>query len=228
MTITLQNIKDQVLARADMSKTGFIGNDELIFYINQERIELYDLIVSAYEDYFFSSVQFTLNGTTDGYSMPSSIYKLRGVDKQISGNNNWQTINRYNFNDRNKYNNAYGAMTRYPVPLVQYSWNGATLNIIPTTQNAGTYKVSFIPHILNLDDGYNTVEDPILETWIEYVIVGAAIKCLGKEESDASLLVMQKQLLTARIQAMAPNKDDAEPKHVSDSWACYDGLRGSR
>ena len=227
MTITLADIQTQVLARSDMTNSGFIGTDELTFYINQERIELYDLVVAAYEDYWSSSIQFTLDGTTDGYTMPSSIYKLRGVDKQISGANTWQTISRFNFGDRNQYNNAFGIMNRYPVPLVQYSWTGTIMNIVPTAQNSGIYKITFIPHLVNLDDGYNTVEDPILETWIEYVIVGAAIKCLNKQQDDTSVLMMQKQALMARIQAMAPVRDDAMPKHVSDSHSYGGWLNGS-
>ncbi len=227
MTITLTDIKNQVLDRADMSGTNFISSSELTFYINQSYYELYDLIVEAFDDYYMSYVQFTLTSGSDGYSMPDVIYKLRGVDMLVSGPNSWVSLNRYNFNDRNMYNAPFGVFSRFTYQTLMYSWTGNKLKIIPQEQNTGTYRLSYTPNLIPLDDGYNTTLDPILERWSDYIIVDSAIKCLAKEESDPSVLIMQKQALMARIQKMAPNKDNAQPKHVSDSYNSNGGRFGS-
>lgn len=229
MTYTFQNIKDQVLAKADMTNTGFIGNSELEFYINQSQDELFDLIVASYDDYFMNSLTFILDGTTDGYNTTNlNIYKLRGVDRQVSGPDTWVSIDRYNFNDRNQFSNNFGVITRFPFQLVKYAFLGTSLDIIPKQQNSGTYKLSYIPNCIPLDDGYNGVLNQLLEKWVDYIIVDSAIKCVQKEESDCSLLMAQKSALIGRIQKMAPNRDDAIPKHRSDSGLGNRGGWGGR
>lgn len=220
--ITLAQIKLRVLDLADMQNTNFIGDDELTFYINQAYTELYDLIIASFEDYYMNSLQFTLSGTTDGYSMPTSIYKLRGVDYNVnSGPTQWFSLNRFMFGDRNRYNTPWGLIGWYPWQNLMYSWTGSILKIIPETQNAGTYRVWYTPYLVPLDNTINTTFDPILEQWVDLVVVGTAIKCLNKEESDTSVLIMQKQALTQRIEGMAPNRDNNQPKYVMDSWSNY-------
>lgn len=51
--------------------------------------------------------------------------------------------------------------------------------------------------------------------WSEYVIIDAAIKCLIKEESDVQVLLLEKQQVLARIEAMASNRD-GQPERVTD------------
>jgi len=55
--------------------------------------------------------------------------------------------------------------------------------------------------------------------WSEYVIIDAAIKCLVKEESDVQVLIMEKQQVLARIEAMASNRDAGDPERVTDVHA---------
>jgi hypothetical protein len=52
--------------------------------------------------------------------------------------------------------------------------------------------------------------------WEEYVIVDAALKAMGKEESDVSLLSAQKLAMTKRLQDMADARDAANGATVSD------------
>lgn len=219
MTISLADIKLRVLDLADMKNTGFIGDDELTFYINQEYTELYDLVVASFEDYFMNNLQFTLTGNQDGYSMPNQVYKLRGVDYNVnSGPTQWYSLNRFMFGDRNRYNTPWGLIGWYPWQNLMYSWTGSMLKIIPETQAAGTYRVWYTPHLVQLDNTVNMLFDPTLEQWVDIIIVGAAIKCLNKEESDVSVLMAQKQMLVQRIEGLAPNKDNNMPKYVISSW----------
>lgn len=53
--------------------------------------------------------------------------------------------------------------------------------------------------------------------WEEYVIVDAAIKALVKQEQDSTALMMQKQELKQRIEAMAEGRDAGEAIHSSDT-----------
>lgn len=53
--------------------------------------------------------------------------------------------------------------------------------------------------------------------WEEYVVVDAALKAMGKEESDMSLLAQQKLMMVKRLQDMAANRDAGMPATVSDN-----------
>lgn len=58
--------------------------------------------------------------------------------------------------------------------------------------------------------------------WEEYVIVDAALKAMGKEESDVSLLAQQKMAMVKRLQDMAANRDAANPSTVADvQWSDF-------
>lgn len=69
--------------------------------------------------------------------------------------------------------------------------------------------------------------------WEEYIICDVAIKCLAKEESDASVFMAQKLALEKRIEAAAENRDAGSPQTVADArrgmlgWPEYEGGPGS-
>lgn len=52
--------------------------------------------------------------------------------------------------------------------------------------------------------------------WEEYVIVDAALKAMGKEETDPSLIAQQKLMMKQRLQDMAANRDAGNPARVAD------------
>lgn len=52
--------------------------------------------------------------------------------------------------------------------------------------------------------------------WEEYVVIDAALKSMGKEESDVSVLAAQKLAMLKRLQDMAENRDAGSPATVVD------------
>lgn len=52
--------------------------------------------------------------------------------------------------------------------------------------------------------------------WEEYIVLDAALKAMGKEESDVSLLAAQKLMMKQRLIDMAANRDAANPATVVD------------
>jgi len=57
--------------------------------------------------------------------------------------------------------------------------------------------------------------------WEEYIIVDAAIKILGKEESDATVMGGRKAALLGRIQSIAENRDQGAPGKTVDVQGNY-------
>ena len=57
--------------------------------------------------------------------------------------------------------------------------------------------------------------------WEEYIVVDAAIKMLGKEESDVTVLGGRKAALVGRIQGIAANRDQGAPGKTVDTTGNY-------
>ena len=58
-----------------------------------------------------------------------------------------------------------------------------------------------------------------LEGWLEYVITDVCIKALGKQDTDASVFIRQKAMLTERINNEAQNRNIGSPGTVQDIYA---------
>lgn len=214
----LSDIRTAVRQRADMVNTQFVTNTELNGYINASFGELYDLLVSRFEDYFMKldptthePPQFTLSGSQSSYVLPSDFYKLRGLDSNGGGASEWLTVNNFNFINRNRRSVN---RLNYGMRGLNYRIMNDVLKIFPADQAAGTYRIWYIPRVptLTLDadstSGYTMDFD-------EYIVVDSAIKCLVKEESDVSVLMAEKEILRQRILAMSANRDASAPEKVS-------------
>lgn len=217
MAFTLADIKTQVRQRADMENSTFIKDDELKNYINNSYAELYDILVSRFEDYFSKSESFSLTGASNNHSLPSDLYKVRGVDYMLSTNDP-VTLRRWNFDERNKIARTTTRALR-GVGDRQYRVMGQNLTVLPSDKAPGNYQLWYIPRYNPLSLDADTLGDVL--DFAEYIIVDAAIKCLIKEESDTSVLLAIKQGLKARIEAMASNRD-TQPDRIADVSGYYD------
>lgn len=195
-TMTLAQLQLAVRQRADIVNSQFVSDDELTSYINQSYFELYDLIVSRYGDNYYvqTPYQFTTNGTDAQFPLPTDFYKLLGVDLSLTNQSNtFVTLKPFEFAERN--NGAWISSNQIPTAgqLIQL-W----------------YVPQWTPLVLTTDTAVNVAG------WLEYIIIDAAIKCMQKEESDVTVLGLQKGAIIARIEAMAANRDAGMPARVSD------------
>lgn len=210
--------------RADRVNSKFITDAEWNQYINQSYFELYDLLVSLYEDYFLAS---PVSAVTDGtaqialpngsnYSSAPSFYKLMGLDCCLNATANaWVTLRKFNFGDRNKF--VFPNITSTPLGIfnMQYRVMGSNIQMIPTPSAGQTIRIWYIPRLTQLLQDSDIADG--VSGWTEYMICDAAIKALQKEESDVSVLMAEKQALIARIQGSGMNRDAGEPSTISNS-----------
>lgn len=223
--MSLGQIRLLAQQRADRVNSNFLKLPEWNSNINQSLFELYDLLITTYEDYFLAPVvEFVADGTTSSYPLPDGLlysgapafYKLSGVDLGISNANNaFVTLNKFNFADRNRYVYPNSASTIYGVFNLQYRLMGSNILFIPTPSASQILRLWYIPRLTQLLQDTDTTSSGI-SGWIEYVIIDAAIKALQKEESDVSVLMAQKMALIKRIQDSASNKDAGRPDTVSN------------
>lgn len=233
-SMSLLDLRNAVRQRSDMQNSTFVSDVELNSYINQSYFELYDLLVTLFEDYYLApAVIFQTDGSSqyplpDGvlYSGSPSLYKLMGVDLGISSNTNaWVTLKKFNFISRNRYVYPQLTSTYLGVFNLRYRMMGNNLLFIPTPSAGQFIRVWYIPRLSTLVNDSDLCDG--ISGWTEYIICDASIKCGQKEETDISVLAGQKAALIDRIQSSAMNRDAGEPDTISDtrtraeSWGGY-------
>lgn len=204
--------------RADRVNSNFVTMPEWNTYLNQSYFELYDLLITTYEDYYTKATPYTFStdGTTAKYTLPTDFYKLQGVDCGVGASSNaFQTVHNFNFIDRNRYMYPGNTSTFLGVFNLRYRLFGNTLFFIPTPQGGQTIRVWYIPRLEQLLKDTDIASG--VSGWLEYVIVDAAIKALQKEEADISALAGQKEMLRQRIQDSAMNRDAGQPQKISNT-----------
>ena len=244
--VSLSDLRTLVRQRADQENSQFVTDQELRQYINRSYCELYDLLITNAnsEDYFLNSSTVTLVSGTQTYDLPADFYKLRGVDLNMGSDT--FPLRRYNFPQRD-VGSRYSVPYRYryhiqgsSLRLTPSPSTNDTLTVwyIPspkkflektaTAITRGTSRSE--EHTSELDSSgladpttFGNIESrfDFYSGWDEYIICGAAIDCMVKEESDPSALMKMKEETKIRILSVSDNRDLGEPATVTDMAVYY-------
>lgn len=219
--------------RADRVNSTFVTPPEWNSYINQSYFELYDRLVTVFEDYYVATpAVFSVSGTAGSYPLPDgtisftnpsgnafvapAFYKLLGVDCGLSPNANaWTTLKKFDFIARNRFVFPNVTSTFLGVFNLQYRVLGNNIQFIPVPAGNQNIRIWYIPRLTQLVQDTDIMDG--ISGWTEYVIVDAAIKALQKEESDVSGLMAQKADLIKRIEESASNRDAGAPDTISNT-----------
>lgn len=220
--------------RADKLKSQYLTTDEWNSNINQSIYELYDILVTKFgDDYFFAPpLLIPLTGQVsyplpDGsnYAGAPAIYKLNGVDSNVSGaapgpNAGWVPLARSNWIDRDRYT-VFPGQSGSLNNMYQMSYRemGNQLYIFPSNQNM-LIQIWYVPIMTQLLQDTDMLAFSI-SGWSEYIIVDAAMKAMIKEESleKWNALAQMKMSLMERIETTAANRDVGMPNSVSNTRA---------
>lgn len=209
---TRAELRDRARQRADMERSQYISDGELNVYLQQSWFELYDILVSRFEDYYSTTVTSTVAGGSSSIALPADFYKLRGVDYQLDGST-YSTLRAFNFLERNKRARNFDRLIAGRRNIV-YRLMGNQLLLLPENDAVGTYRIWYIPRCPTFVDDTTQVNNVL--DFDEYIVVDAAIKMLSKEESDIAPLLAEKAALKVRIESMSSNRDAGEPATVQD------------
>lgn len=242
--MSLLELRLRCKQRADRVNSNFVNTAEWDNFIDLAAYELYDLIITAYEDYFKApNASFTSTGNTWIYPLPDGIttfqddnggnivakplYKLLGVDLALNtANNAYVTVNKFNFMDRNKFVYPNTASTIYGVFNLQYRMLGTNMEFVPTPSAGQKIRIQYIPRLpaLLADTDITTIG---FSGWIQYVIARAAKYALDKEESDTTSLDSEILFLKGRIEESSVNRDAGQPDKISNTRSgTWDDGRG--
>jgi len=228
---------------ADRVNSNFVTDSEWNSFIRLAMYELYDLLITTYEDYSIAPYAFiNTTGSVQNYAMPDgtnylggvlggstgaplpAFYKLVGVDLGVNTSNNaWVTLNRYDYIDRNAYVYPNSTSTIYGVYNMRYrpmGGNGGgpgTINFIPTPAGNQQVRLTYAPRLPSLlaDTDVTTIG---WSGWLRYVIARTAKYALDKEQDiDTTKLTEEIVFLKQRIEQSASNKDYGQPDTISET-----------
>jgi hypothetical protein len=213
---TLGAVRTAAQLRADMANSQFLTTAEWNANIQSSYQELYDLLVQKYGDNYYVTTTFSI--TTDGinerFALPVDFYKLLGASLVVTTSSPTQylTLRPFMFGERDALS-VPGMAIRGRTSL-RYRIDGNNLWLRPFPMGGHVIQLYYIPRLVVPVLDADTIDG--VNGWEEYIVVDAAIKAMQKEESDCSLLVMQKQALEKRIEAAAENRDAGMPARVVD------------
>lgn len=232
--MSLGQVRYLAQAESDMINANFVSTKEWNNYISQSYFELYDLLVTTYEDLFMApTFTFPTNGNQQ-YPLPDGLtvvdlttntvapkfYKLLGVDLGLTPSTNtnpnaFVTLRKFQFISRNRYIYPQLTSTYLGVFNLRYRVVGNNIMFIPTPSSGQFIRMWYVPALIQPVQNKDILDG--VSGWLEYVIVDAAIKALQKEESDTSALMMRKAALLKRIEETASNRDAGEAEQISDA-----------
>lgn len=218
MQIVVQTITDSAIDLADMRNSQFIDQSglpgtELIRYANLAYKDLYQQIVTAYEDYLVGRYQFSLVPNQDIYPLPPDFYKLNGVDL-IYGPNIVFTLEKYMLKQRNEYRNSYLYNAAFFGPIYKYNVIGGNIEFIPLPQSSNTITLLYTPNPITITSFSDTLSIPIGGD--EYMSLHMAAAMMAKEESDAAPLNDKREEVLNQLKNSLRNRDAGSPAYIVD------------
>ncbi len=223
---------------ADRVGSQFVVTTEWNAFLRMAMYELYDLLITSYEDLFAQEfVLINTNGTTQNYPVPDgatnffggtypstgatdpakALYKVSGMDLGVNTSNNaWVIIDKFNFIDRNRYVYPNSTSTIYGAFNMAYRLMGNRINLIPTPQGNQQIRMWYSPRLTALlaDTDLTTIG---YSGWLRYPIVRAAKYALNKEETETGPLDAELIYLKTRIEQASQNRDAGTPDTISET-----------
>lgn len=232
---SLSELRLRAKQRADMVNSQFVTDTEWNYYLNASAQELYDLLITTYEDYYVAPrLVLNYDSTNQNYPLPNgqnlnaapSFYKLYGVDIGLdAGNQAFITLKKFSWIERNTYVFPQLQTSYLGVFNLRYRVIGNNLVLIPAPMNTLVVGIWYYPRLKVLLQDTDVLDG--VSGWTEYVIVDAARKSLLKQESSvAADLMNEKLLLKSRIEEAASNRDAAQPERIASTRGLGTGYGG--
>lgn len=220
---TLSQLREGARQRADMTLDSDAVSDTLANeFVNDAWHELYDLIVAS-----DNAKLFAVNATTPpkvgefSYRLPGDFYRLVSLHSR-RGEYYIPGIPA----DPAQYAELADNWYDHAQPKYFVRWHINTgerfVFVFPSPQEALAIIYFPQPKVLSVDS--DSLDNPA--SWLEHVMLGAAIRMLTKIERDTSSLMYMQGLLTERIENGVLSMDFNGPRRIRDVAYRY-GFGGS-
>ena len=209
-TRTLEQLREEARERAEMENSTFVTDDEADRYVNQAYAKLYGKLVRARGDQYFTARHTPSTvAANEAVTLPTSFFKLLRVDVTIPGEVRPRKLRRMGLEDLDRFDVTVNG---YPS---HYLIEGAQLTLRPIPGGVYPMVIRYLPHCPYLSNDSDTLDG--VNGWEDYVVIAAALKMLGKEESSRVPELMAELTEMERlIDELSPDRDDGEPAKVQD------------
>ncbi len=195
-----------------MENSTLVSDLELNDYINESITEWRDLIIEHQgPEIFLTSATVTTASGTVSYALPATFYELIKVVVNLGGPDKTQ-LEPYGIDDHDIATSGSGWSWSSSVP--RYRIIGDLIYFAPIPNAVRTVTLWFVPTFARLSADADTLDG--FNGWEEWVVLDAAIKCLNKEESDASYFIAQREKVEQRIARHAARRDASGPTKMRD------------
>lgn len=196
--VSLERLRARVRRKADMVDSDFVEDDDLDELINDAGRELYGLIFQHGGGANYALQQpIQIVAGTEAYDLTSpakTIFAIEWKDEPVGS---------FGFVERNVRG---GSKVRYRLE------GPSAVRFMPPPAEDGPHgRVWYFPFWTEMAEDADSRE---VWDWEEFVVISAAIECLGKEESDTTRLERRKAWLQERIEQEARKRDSGINKIV--------------
>lgn len=237
--LTLQDLINRALQRCDMANnagtSNFATTAELTYLANAAHSQLYDILVTEFEDYYQQVLQITLVAGQETYDLSTLLPASGGYGNMFykvlelfltSGSGQSVVrfkLRRFNTNELSLLNNNVLTPTFTVLPTVYWRLEGTKIYIEPVPGSVGSYGLElwYIPQCQQLVNLTDTLDYQTVYGWEEFIVNEMAINLKIKEESDPSALMQRNEIYLRRLQAAAANRDTSEAMRVVDTERQY-------
>lgn len=206
---TVAQIKERIRQRADMQKSRFVSDSELLNYINESLATFWDILTNKFEGFGLESVEFNVTSGYDTYQVPPALLRIEKVEVEYDGR--WRTIKSVPFARINEVgSNWHGE----GLPFV-YARKGLYQIVFkPSPTAAYTARINYVARAPILETDSQNIDG--INGWEQYIVVDCAIKCLDKEERDTTVLQNEKAEIIRRLNESVGNRDESTSFGIRD------------
>ena len=222
--VSLGDLITNVRARTDTTNSTFVTNTEIIGYINSALSITHDLLVAAFEDYFYKTASITPVAGYRLFPLEDDFYKLIGmywVDTADADAEPYplrrSTVKARNWPSQSSMQDNRGVTYRVIGHAVQFN---------PEPLVLGRFDYEYVPQFKRLRNLEDKVHWTVPVGWEDYAKYLVCADIAAKEEQDPSYWTMKADKIKGRIDAMAEERDLAEQHEVVDIYT-YDDDTGS-
>jgi hypothetical protein len=212
--VTFADLILEAKDRADMNNSNLVSLPMWKKYINKSKDALYDLLVKAYgNDYYTKDTPHsitTISGV-DKYALPTDFYKTVKVELYIDQDNQIR-LRKFSHSENRPY---YYIYRQNNVRGYFYREIGNYLFLSPTPAASEIIRLWYIPLSTNLVNDADELQG--FNGWEEFIIIDSAIKAKRKEESDTQELMIDKRDIIDRLTTMAESRNISEPCRIQDT-----------
>lgn len=207
----LSALRTEAQQYADAENDPHKSTAEWTTWLNAAGAELYDLLVSTFEDWYVDVVSSLTPSASTGVLTPGvEILKIRALEKNVGGSD-WMRVLQTSGPERPQYRAIIGPVLSGHAADCVYDLQGQTIYILPSSSWSGTFRIWYVPTYapMSADADYlfgSASGKLVPNQWHQYVTLGAAIRARMKEEGNINELAGMQAQVRDRIQSAARDR----------------------